>query len=282
MSQPTQTAKQIPQNLCDYCHVKPKFGQFNYCSKTCAAQAPSRININAPVSFNKSATAAVKPRAQPAATNMCDFCKKVPKHPGYDFCGKSCAQGAKTGSSTKPTFKSPQTSSAPNKPNPGNKGSFNAIAQAATALVGSTPASIDPTQIANLVVQQLQTLLPPAPSAYSTSTAQTTSLSTKKTSQQPTSNAQPSLFVQTQQPESEAPVECLIPGCGQPVYVDAKGMNTSAYCSLRHRQEAVDSGLASPCIFCLQLPQSEADYFCSKECREESLNKERYNEIVDE
>ncbi|KAF8825408.1 hypothetical protein HHX47_DHR7000641 [Lentinula edodes] len=149
MSQPIQTTIQNPQNFCDYCHVKPKFGQFNYCSKTCAAQAPSRININAPVSYNKPATAAVKPRAQPAATNMCDFCKKVPKHPGYDFCGKSCAQGAKTGSSTKPTFKSPQTSSAPNKPNPGNKGSFNAIAQAATALVGSTPASIDPTQIAS-------------------------------------------------------------------------------------------------------------------------------------
>lgn len=154
----------------------------------------------------------------------------------------------------------------------------------------------------DLVVQQLQTLLPPAPSVYSTSTAQTTSLSSKQTFQQPTSNAQPSLRVQTQQPESEAPAECLIPGCGQPVYVDAKGTKTSAYCSLRHRQwvrlllwdlstdsnklvcsrEAVDSGLASPCIFCLQLPQSEADYFCSKECREESLNKERYNEIVDE
>ncbi|KAJ3793634.1 hypothetical protein GGU11DRAFT_383627 [Lentinula aff. detonsa] len=262
MSKPGQTAMQNAQNLCDYCHIKPKFGQYNYCSKTCAAQAPSKVNAPAP---NVKPT---KPRAPPTANNLCDFCKKAPKHPGYDFCGKSCAQ----------------SSSAPMKPNnSGGKAQISTIAQAAAAALAgnNTSAAIDPTQIANLVVQQLQTLLPPAHSVYPNSTNHISSktsgvsFSTKQPFQ-PTLNGttQPTLRVQTQQPEPEETTECLIPGCGQPVYVDARGTKPSAYCSMRHRQEAVDSGLASPCIFCLQLPQSEMDYFCSKECREESLNKE--------
>ncbi len=31
-------------------------------------------------------------------------------------------------------------------------------------------------------------------------------------------------------------LRCLIPGCGKPVHVDAKGVKTSDYCSLRHRE----------------------------------------------
>jgi hypothetical protein len=68
-------------------------------------------------------------------------------------------------------------------------------------------------------------------------------------------------------------------------------VKTSDYCSLRHREfvdfhqfrsvtynpfffrEAVTSGLRSPCILCLAYPQSDMDYFCSRGCREESMNK---------
>ncbi|PPQ63939.1 hypothetical protein CVT24_009114, partial [Panaeolus cyanescens] len=87
-------------------------------------------------------------------------------------------------------------------------------------------------------------------------------------------------------------LECLIPGCGQPVHVDAKGLKTSEYCSMRHRdpadrrhllppyREAVLSGLRPPCIMCLTLPQSETDYFCSRACREESMNKQQEYEVV--
>ncbi|KAJ3712005.1 hypothetical protein C8R42DRAFT_699428 [Lentinula raphanica] len=278
MSQPS--AQMATQNLCDYCHVKPRFGQYNYCSKTCAAQAPSRNNSNA-----KSATSTVKPRAPAANNNLCDFCKQVPKHPGYDYCGKSCAQSAKNGTSTQSTKSAQTGTSVPTKP---SKAATHPIVQAAAALAGNTPGTIDPTQIANLVVQQLQNLIPPTSSAYPANTNHNTSKAgfpNLKQQYPPTTkfsgNSQPALRVQTPQFEPEEPGECLIPGCGQPVYVDAKGTKTSAYCSMRHRQEAVDSGLASPCIFCLQLPQSETDYFCSKECREESLNKERY-EVVDE
>ena len=45
---------------------------------------------------------------------------------------------------------------------------------------------------------------------------------------------------------------------------------------LIHR-EAVASGLVSPCIMCLVLPQSEADYFCSRACKEDSMNKDKWD-----
>jgi hypothetical protein len=38
-------------------------------------------------------------------------------------------------------------------------------------------------------------------------------------------------------------------------------------------REAVSLGLASPCIMCLVLPQSETDYFCGRDCKEEAMNK---------
>jgi len=276
-----QAAFQGSLNLCDYCHIKPKYGQYSYCSKTCAAQAPSKPS---PLSFNTKNT---KPRTSPPTNNLCDYCKKAPKHPGHDFCGKSCGQSAKAGSSAQPAGKAPQNSTTANKTNP-NKASLNAVAQAAAAAL-TAPGGIDPTQIANLVVQQLQTLLPvssQAPAASNIPRGIVPGASLKPVFQ-PAMNAasvsasQSAVRVQTQQPETEESPECLIPGCGQPVYVDAQGLKTSAYCSMRHRQEAVDSGLVSPCIFCLELPQSDTDYFCSQECREESLNKDGYQDTVD-
>lgn len=50
------------------------------------------------------------------------------------------------------------------------------------------------------------------------------------------SNAVPAqpLHISTQ-PTTD-PAECLIPDCDQPVHVDAKGLKTSDYCSMRHRE----------------------------------------------
>ncbi|KAG5642904.1 hypothetical protein DXG03_001911 [Asterophora parasitica] len=67
--------------------------------------------------------------------------------------------------------------------------------------------------------------------------------------------------------------DCLIPGCGKPVHVDANGVKTSDFCSQRHREEAVTAGFAEGCIMCLRMPQSETDYFCGRACREEALKK---------
>jgi hypothetical protein len=76
------------------------------------------------------------------------------------------------------------------------------------------------------------------------------------------------------------PTTCLIPGCNQPVYQEPTYSSTgnltqkpSQYCSQKHREEAVASGLVSPCIFCMAFPQSEKDYFCGRECRDEALDK---------
>jgi hypothetical protein len=53
-----------------------------------------------------------------------------------------------------------------------------------------------------------------------------------------TSNTMPAtaqqLHVSTQ-PAAD-PGTCLIPDCKQPVHVDAKGMRTSDYCSMKHRE----------------------------------------------
>lgn len=94
------------------------------------------------------------------------------------------------------------------------------------------------------MVQQLQTLLPvssQAPVASNIPRGVVPGASLKQAFQ-PTMNAAPvsasqsAVYVQTQQPETEESFECLIPGCGQPVYVDAHGLKPSAYCSMRHRQ----------------------------------------------
>jgi hypothetical protein len=101
---------------------------------------------------------------------------------------------------------------------------------------------------------------------------------------------QPKLNISTKSTTDD--LRCIIPGCKQSVYVDEEGV-TSDFCSLRHREyvscpvshpqpktyyysslrEAVTSGLLSPCIMCLVLPQSDTDYFCSLACREEAMHK---------
>ena len=47
-------------------------------------------------------------------------------------------------------------------------------------------------------------------------------------------------------------------------------------------REAVTSGLRSPCIMCLAYPQSDTDFFCSRACREESMNKNLDYDYCDE
>jgi hypothetical protein len=38
-------------------------------------------------------------------------------------------------------------------------------------------------------------------------------------------------------------------------------------------RQAVNSGIASACIMCLNFPQGDTDHFCSRMCREEALSK---------
>ena len=50
-------------------------------------------------------------------------------------------------------------------------------------------------------------------------------------------NVAQQLHISTQ--PSADDLECFIPGCGKPVHVDAKGMKTSDYCSMRHREYVI-------------------------------------------
>ncbi|KAF8183441.1 hypothetical protein BJ912DRAFT_853652 [Pholiota molesta] len=247
--------------LCDYCHQKPKFSNHSYCSKTCAGQAAA----------------------------LCNHCHKKPKFQNFEFCGKNCAalanpQGAKP---RNPAAAAPQYGGGSKQTNTNSNGS-------------GTQGAFDPVQLAKLVAQhipqvqamfnpgpQAQVQAAPAPAPVQPKSSQTHSLIPHRSPQptilssalvplhvgaviSPPAGAQP-LLISTQQSAND--LECLIPGCGQPVHADAKGVRTSDYCSMRHREEAVAIGLASPCIMCLTFPQSESDYFCSRGCREESLNK---------
>ncbi|KAL0574142.1 hypothetical protein V5O48_007805 [Marasmius crinis-equi] len=254
--------------LCDYCNQKPKFSNHNYCSKKCASQA----------------------------VNLCNYCQKKPKFQNFDFCGKTCASLAQAGGNAQQQPR-PQASSGKSTNPPGaSRGSKNQNAQ--------QNGTIDPMQVAKLVIQhipQLQSLLnPPQSHAAAQPVYQASSV---PASSQPvnlqtaaklaassilgnTSRSAPQGFpnaagaasissINMPAPSSQKQnAQCRIPDCGKPVHIDPNGMNTSEYCSMSHRQEAVSTGLVEPCIMCLDLPQSEMDYFCGRACREEALDKQ--------
>ncbi|RXW20686.1 hypothetical protein EST38_g5153 [Candolleomyces aberdarensis] len=280
--------------LCDYCHLKPKFGGHAFCSKTCGAQAAT----------------------------LCNYCHKKPKFQNFEYCGKNCASLANPGGVPKPAA------------GPAARGAGGAAPKArgapgAQQPLGSGP--LDPLSIAKIVVQnmpQVQALLNgtgiaanPAGTAQG-SGAYGAQVQSQQQPQQPLNNPflnqaaaamsngssslpappnyssgvngygaaysgggvqqqqyqqqqYPQYGQQQQQQYSAEDLECLVPGCGKPVHVDSKGMKTSDYCSQRHREEAVSSGLVQGCIMCLTKPQSHTDYFCSRACREESLSKQQ-------
>ncbi|KAF9533961.1 hypothetical protein CPB83DRAFT_417424 [Crepidotus variabilis] len=263
-SVPPQASNGTSQ-FCGYCHQKPRFANHVYCSKTCASQAAT----------------------------LCNHCHKKPKFQGFDFCGKNCAAQANPGG--KATARNGGPATAATQPNTsgfaGGKRGANAMSQQQ-----GVPA-FDPVQLAKLVVQHIpqvtQAIMGPnGASGGSTVAGQVMSGHTQANSllgahqnvnggtystasSKPPLASQPKLVVSTgsNSQQNTDNLECLIPGCRKPVHTDAKGVKTSDYCSLRHREEAVTTGLRSPCIMCLSYPQTESDYFCSRACREESMNK---------
>ncbi|KAJ7196841.1 hypothetical protein GGX14DRAFT_537060 [Mycena pura] len=260
-------ATSVPiSQLCDYCHQKPKHGTHPYCSKTCAAQIAT----------------------------LCNQCHQKPKYQNFDFCGKNCAA---TAAATAKTPGNRAAKAAPQTSSPSNPaGTTSGQAPSSQAPTNSI---IDPIQLAKLVVQhipQVQNFLaavaptqpsgPPPVRAPATAPAPAPNPTPAATTLRPRNNpflnstkqAAPPAVAVAVSPGPAAPnggppvLDCLIPDCGQPVHVDSSG-NMSDYCSKKHREEAVSSGLVSPCIMCLALPQSDTDYFCGRECREEALNK---------
>ncbi|KAF9260051.1 hypothetical protein L218DRAFT_625005 [Marasmius fiardii PR-910] len=261
--------------LCDHCHQKPKFSNHNYCSKKCASQATTQVAL-------------------------CNYCRKKPKFQNFDFCGKTCASLAQTGGKSQQPNPAQTTSAKVPNTQPPN-------ASRNKPLINPQNGTIDPMQVAKLVIQhipQLQSLINPLQSqsqpqpvyqqpVISASappvTAQVIDNSGRSTTSHPMqsnpiapgsagvplTNTAVQLTAAVSGPvqQKNLNTQCRIPGCGKPVFADANGQSTSEYCSMTHRQEAVSSGLVEPCIMCLDLPQSEMDYFCGRACREEALNK---------
>ncbi|KAF8176130.1 hypothetical protein K438DRAFT_79684 [Mycena galopus ATCC 62051] len=232
--------------LCDYCHSKPKNGTHPYCSKTCAAQIAT----------------------------LCNYCHKKAKYQNFDFCGKNCAALA----AGTPAAASGNRSSA-------QAPSSKPAGRANNAPAPQAPANslLDPVQIAKLVAQHIPTVAQHIPQiAPHVSQIQSFLAAVVPGQSAPppplASNAAP-VSSGASAPNASAapqappePLDCLIPGCGKPTYVDASGV-VSDYCSKKHREDAVSAGLVAPCIMCLTLPQSETDYFCGRECREEAMSK---------
>ncbi|KAF9479965.1 hypothetical protein BDN70DRAFT_894481 [Pholiota conissans] len=308
-SAPVTTSVQSSQ-LCDYCHQKPKFSNHLYCSKTCAGQAAALCNVwyisqvkhchKKPKFQNfeycgKNCAALANPGGKsrnpaPAAV--------APQHGG----GSKQANTNSNGNGTQGAFDPVQLAKLVAQHIPQVQAMFNPApqpqVQAAPAQIQQQPIISNP--FANPAVQvqaphapSNNPFLGPGPAAQSQNpTYATNPGAAAGASQQsaammngaptvPKLTPNPSrledggahpLLLSAQQPTGH--FECLIPGCGQPVHTDTKGVRTSEYCSMRHREEAVAIGLASPCIMCLTFPQSETDYFCSRGCREESLNKQ--------
>ena len=75
--------------------------------------------------------------------------------------------------------------------------------------------------------------VPTVPAPQAAQSAMTNGAVYSVASSNPANVAQ-QLHISTQ--PSADDLECFIPGCGKPVHVDAKGMKTSDYCSMRHRE----------------------------------------------
>ncbi|KAJ7222933.1 hypothetical protein C8J57DRAFT_1094316, partial [Mycena rebaudengoi] len=243
-----------------YCHQKPKHGNHPYCSKTCAAQIAT----------------------------LCNHCQKKPKYQNFDFCGKNCAALAAAALPTSNRSAAKNLPSSQPSSTPSSRPAVNADS-------GCSPGTSEYPPRRQLVAQhipQVQTFLnavtpaaPPATNAPAVvpplpaNTAQPKPrlnnpfLNLSKKAPLPNGiPAVPSSAAPPNATQPSEPLDCLIPGCGQPVHVDSSGFS-SDYCSRKHREEAVSLGLASPCIMCLVLPQSETDYFCGRDCKEEAMNK---------
>ncbi|CAL1717320.1 unnamed protein product [Somion occarium] len=225
----------IRPSLCDVCHQRPKNAGHAFCSKTCAAQAAT----------------------------LCAQCHQKPKFGNFEYCGKHCAgQAQKT---VKPQAQAPQLRvQAPTNPTNAirNKGVLQPQknSHALRVVAGTAPVAAATQQVPQ--VPQVQTQMRPSSTSWvKKAAAQIPSILTNNSSSKEPAGPQ------------GVPVVCAIPGCEVPVHVDSNGVQISEYCSMSHREEAVESGLVSPCVMCLTMPQSSTDYFCSRLCREEANHK---------
>ncbi|KAF7374360.1 hypothetical protein MSAN_00320000 [Mycena sanguinolenta] len=262
--------------LCDYCHQRPKNGTHSYCSKTCAAQTAT----------------------------LCNYCKKKPKYQNFDFCGKNCAASAAAAGMPAGGNRSANGNTASTQPSSKPAGRPNAAPQAPTNSL------LDPIQLAKLVAQHIPQVAQHIPQVQSLLAAVTPSqpaaqapppVSAPNPAPAP-ANPQPkpprnNPFLNTKQPPApNAPAAPVSSGTAAAPERQRRSPGPGAAVGVSHprkhreyafyvpylllavlihslNREAVASGIVPPCIMCLTLPQSDTDYFCSKNCREEAMTK---------
>jgi len=243
------TLTQRASSLCDYCHQKPKHNGHLYCSKTCGSLAKAQTNAH-------------------ANSVSCNYCHRKPKFNGFDYCGKTCANAAKA--PVKPATKQGGNSSKQYQvvsnttaQAPLNGGQSYSNVKPSGPFIPAVPSHTAASVIQQTHGQgQPQKFLGIFPIGKSATTNGTTGMSS-------------GLRVITNQslPGGAGQVPCKIKGCREYAYADPSGYQSSEYCSVRHQLEAVDSGLVSPCIMCLTMPQCTEDHFCGMQCRDEALSK---------
>ncbi|KAF4614046.1 hypothetical protein D9613_007446 [Agrocybe pediades] len=256
------TAPTAPSpQLCDYCHQKPKFSNHLYCSKTCAGQAATLCNhchkkpkfqnfeycgkncaalANANGTAGKARNAPVGAGAQPKGKGQQQ--QQAAAAPAFDpiQIAKLVAQHI------------PQVQALLN-PQAANNATVPQAAVIPTAQVQPAQAIpphlninnpfLDPAQQAQLQQQmQMQQQAQAAAAAAAQQQAQPTgngavTHSLASASSLLFSGTQTDFFqVSTGNQQAADDLECIIPGCGKPVHVNAKGMKASEYCSMRCRE----------------------------------------------
>ncbi|THU80729.1 hypothetical protein K435DRAFT_972647 [Dendrothele bispora CBS 962.96] len=250
-------------------------------------------------------------RSNGTNNGLCNFCHKKPKLPPHDFCGKTCATNAGAAPGSGGSFVHVGGGPAPPPPQPTQNqnqnqnrgGRSQGQGQGPRGQNGQNPKPIDPVEITKMVVDQipyLKTFIPQN-SPLLNGTTSSNSGSGVISSSNPRLPLNNSLGLAVGSPvpatananlvsspngttlhivqlgndgddESLEGDECALAGCTNQKFIDSNGIRSS-YCSQRHRQQAVASGMVEPCIMCGLNPQSDGDYFCSRECREDALNK---------
>ncbi|KAF7289621.1 hypothetical protein HMN09_01324300 [Mycena chlorophos] len=297
MAAPAAAISTGSAQMCDYCHQKPKHGNHPFCSKTCAAQIATLCNHchQKPKYQNfeycgKNCAAAAAALGTSKAANTSGLATAPANSGGGTRQAKNKAAGAPA------PFGTTSIGGVTIDPMQIAKLVAQHIPQVQTFMNAVGPA-LGQHQAQAQAQAQAQTQFIPAPAAAPVVTQRAAQNQNPKNNPFVNTGASLGLSFGAKASSSGAPVilpaaapnttpaapngaplvgpvpDCLIPGCGQPVHVDATTGNVSEYCSKKHREEAVTLGIAPACIMCLVLPQSDTDYFCGRECREEALSK---------
>jgi hypothetical protein len=213
-----------PTNTIQHCHKKPKFTNFEYCGKNCASLA----NPGGKTGPAQGQAAAGKAPTYPKGSGF-NASKQTP--PAFDpvqiasLVFSSLLKNLYSPVSDEPELvvqQIPQVQALLASSTPGIATGLSASQTGLVAAVQPVPNPHSNNPFLN-VTNQSTTQAPPQGVANGVTLAAS-------------SNALPTaqLHISTQPVADD--IECLIPGCGKPVHVDAKGVKTSEYCSMRHRE----------------------------------------------